>query len=265
MPDKKPDPAELDLSVIIVSWNVKNFLRACLQSIYDTIQGLHFEVFVVDNASHDGSPQMMTQEFPGVQLIANKQNVGFGSANNQALRLANGRYVLLINPDTVVPAGAIKKMIDFMEQHARAGLVGPELVNENGQLLTNWVRWSPRHLAEFLVERIASLMSGQTRILFPQPRRVRILTGACWMTRYESMAGIGFYDEDFFMYAEEPDICTRMHSAGWEIWLLRDIVVTHYKGQSVRERPWGWHLPLFARNMALWLKKRWQAKQSVGS
>jgi GT2 family glycosyltransferase len=250
-----------DLSIIIVSWNVRELLKACLQSVYDTVQGLRFEVFVVDNASHDGSPQMVAQWFPRVHLIANRENLGFGPANNQALRLATGRYVLLINPDSVVPAGAIRRMIDFMERHPRAGLVGPELTDENGRLLFNWVRCSPRNLAEFLIEKVASVVSGQARVLFQRPHRVRILTGACWMVRYEAMANIGCYDEDFFMYAEEPDVCTRMRDAGWEIWFLREIVVTHYKKQSVRQRPWGWDLSLFARNMALWLTKRWRAKR----
>ena len=254
----------LDLSVVIVSWNVKELLTACLHSIYDASQGLRFEIFVVDNASHDGSPEMVRAEFPDVYLIANSANLGFGCANNQALRLCSGRYVLLINPDTVVPRDAIHRMIAFMEQHPRAGLVGPELVDGNARLLVNWVRWSPRHLAEFIVERLASLESGQTCILFRRPRRVYVLTGACWMARYEAMADIGFYDEGFFMYAEEPDICTRLRDAGWEVWLLREVVVTHYKGQSVRQRAWGWHLPLFVRNMALWLAKRWKAKFSIG-
>lgn len=253
----------LDVSVIIVSWNVRDLLRTCLRSIYDAVRGLRFEVFVVDNASCDSSAQMVAHEFPGVQLITNTENLGFGRANNQALRLAAGRYVLLTNPDTVIPAGAIRDMIAFMEGHPRAGLIGPELVDGDGRLLINWVRWSPRHLFEFLVERVASLLSGRTCILFQQPRRVRVLTGACWMARYEAMASIGFYDEDFFMYAEEPDVCTRMCDAGWEVWLLRDVVVTHYKKQSVRQRPWGWDLPLFARNMALWLTKRWRAKWSA--
>lgn len=255
----------LDFSVVIVSWNVRTLLEACLQSIYNASRELNFEVFVVDNASYDGSPQMVAQKFPNVRLIANKDNVGFGRANNQALRLAIGKYVLLINPDTVVPGDAITSMVAFMEQHPRTGMIGPELVNQNDQLLTNWVRWSPRHLVEFLVERAASLIYGKTCILFPKPRRVRILTGACWLARYEAMANIGFYDEDFFMYAEEPDICTRMHDAGWEMWLLRNIVVTHYKGQSVRKRSWGWYLLVFARSMTLWLKKRWKTKLSASS
>jgi GT2 family glycosyltransferase len=250
----------VDISVVIVSWNVKELLRKCLQSIYDSIQGLRFEIFVVDNDSHDGSPEMVRAEFPDVYLIANSENLGFGPANNQGLRLCGGCYVLLINPDTVVPQGAIHRMITFMEQHPRAGLLGPELLNGDGRLLFNWVRWSPRHLAEFLIEEIASLRCDRTHVLFRRPRRVHILTGACWLTRYEALAGIGFYDEDFFMYVEEPDICTRMRDAGWEIWLLRDVQILHYKKQSVRQRGWGWRVPVFSRSMALWLKKRWRVK-----
>jgi len=236
-----------------------------LRSIYDSTQGQQFEIFVVDNASRDGTPEMVRTEFPDVHLIANSDNLGFGRANNQALRLCRGRYVLLTNPDTVVPQDAIPRMIEFMERHPQAGMIGPELVNEDGRLLLNWVRWVPGHSIEFLVEGVASLVSGRTRILFRRPHRVPILTGACWMTRYEAMANIGFYDEDFFMYAEEPDVCARMRDAGWEIWLLREVVVTHYKKQSVNQHVWGWHLPLFTRNMALWLTKRWRTKLSASS
>ncbi|MEA3342319.1 MAG: glycosyltransferase family 2 protein [Chloroflexota bacterium] len=255
--------ATLDISIVIVSWNVKRLLRKCLRSIYNSTQGQQFEIFVVDNASRDGTPEMVRAEFPDVHLIANSDNVGFGRANNQALRLCKGRYVLLTNPDTVIPPDAIHRMIAFMKRRPRAGLVGPELVGEHGQLPVNWVRWSPVHFFEFIIENIVSMVSGQTHILFRRPHRVNILTGACWMTRYETMAEIGLYDEDFFMYAEEPDVCTRMRDAGWEIWLLRDILVTHYKGQSVRLHKWGWHLPIFARSMTLWLTKRWRTKLSA--
>jgi len=253
----------LDLSIIIVSWNVKGLLRACLQSIYDTVPPrLRYEIFVVDNASHDGSPEMVAQEFSDVRLIANEDNKGFGPANNQGLRLCQGRYVLLINPDTVVPAGAIDRMLTFMKQHPRAGLMGPELVDGDGQLPFNWVRCTPRQMTEFLIESLASLSQDQARILFPAPRRVPILTGACWLVRREAIVEIGLYDEDLFLYAEEPDVCTRMHNAGWEIWFLRDVQITHYKRQSTRQCGGKFFLLLeaghFFQSMLIWLKKRWQ-------
>jgi GT2 family glycosyltransferase len=251
----------LDLSIVIVSWNVRELLKACLQSVYDTAQGLSFEVFVVDNASHDGSPQMVERCFPGVHLIANRDNRGFGPANNQALRLATGRYALLLNPDTTVPPGMIEGMIDFMEHHPQAGMVGPELVLGDGRLQLNWVRFSLDHFFEFLIERVVFLTSGRTWISSSKPRRVRILTGACWLARYEAMADIGFYDDEFFMYAEEPDVCARMRDAGWEIWFLREFVMTHYKKQSVRQRTPFWDIPLFVRSMAAWLVKCWRTKR----
>ena len=140
----------LDLSVVIVSWNVRDLLKTCLQSIYDTAQGLRFEIFVVDNASHDGSPQMVARCFPDVNVIANEDNRGFGPANNQALRRAAGRYALMLNPDTTVPPGVIAGMIDFMDRHPQAGMVGPELVLGDGRLQLNWVRFSLDHFFEFL-------------------------------------------------------------------------------------------------------------------
>ena len=251
----------LDLSIIIVSWNVKDLLRVCLQSICDTTPPwLRYEVFVVDNASHDGSPAMVAREFPDVQLVANEENRGFGPANNQALRLCRGRYVLLVNPDTVVPAGAIHRMVAFMERHPRAGLVGPELLDRDGRLLVNWGRWSPRQIIELFIESLASLGRNRARILFPQPRRVPILTGACWLVRREAIVEIGFYDEDLFMYAEEPDVCTRMRDAEWEIWFLRDVQIVHHKRQSIKQRGLFVELGLFSRSMMIWLWKRWQLR-----
>ncbi len=137
-------------------------------------------------------------------------------------------------------------------------MVGPELVLGDGRLQLNWVRFSPCHFFEFLIERAVFLASGRTWISSSRPRRVRILTGACWLARYEAMADIGFYDDEFFMYAEEPDVCTRMRDAGWEIWFLREFVVTHYKKQSVQQRPPFWNIPLFVRSMSAWLVKRWR-------
>ncbi len=256
------------LSIIIVSWNVQDLLKACLQSIYDTAPpGLSYEIFVVDNASHDGSPEMVAREFPDVRLIANDDNKGFGTANNQGLRLCRGRYVLLINPDTIVPAGAIQRMLTFIEEHPRIGLMGPELVGGDGQLPFNWVRCTPRQLTEFLIERLASLGQDQVRILFPEPRQVPILTGACWLVRCEAIVEVGLFDEDLFLYAEEPDVCTRMHDAGWEIWFLRDVQVMHYKRQSTKQDGDAFfvfvELGRFFQSMLTWIKKRWQFKLRI--
>jgi len=248
----------VDLSVIIVSWNVRDLLEKCLRSLLKAIQGYQAEVFVVDNASKDGSADMVAGEFPEVNLIANSENLGFGAANNQALRLSRGRYILLLNPDTVVPEDTVSKMIQFLEKRQKAGLVGPEQIDGKGRLLLNWVRFNPRVMIEYVVEHLAALIRGRFRILFRRPRRVLILNAACWLTRRDVLERTGFFDDDLFMYAEEPDMCTRIHEAGWEIWLLREVHIVHYKRQSIRQRGLFTELRFFFISMYKWLRKRWQ-------
>ncbi len=246
----------LDLSVIVVSWNVRNLLEPCLGSIKAAARGLSAEIFVVDNASHDGSAEMVRQVFPEIQLITNAQNLGFGAANNQALRLSRGKYVLLINPDTLIPKYAIRRLIAFMEKHPRAGIVGPEQRGGDGELHINWVRWSPGEGLIYLIERLAAIGRKRPPILFSRPRQVPVLNGGCWLVRLEAMNEIGYFDEDLFMYAEEPDVCDRMQSAGWEIWFLRTVEIVHYRRQSIRQRGVHVEVKLFIQSMLSWLIKR---------
>ncbi len=247
---------KLDLSVIVVSWNVRELLEPCLRSITKAAQGLSAEIFVVDNASHDGSAEMVRQLFPEVHLIANLENKGFGAANNQALQISRGRYALLINPDTLVPKNAIRRLIAFMEKHPQAGIVGPEQRGGNGELHPNWVRWSPVEGIMYLIELLASIGRQRTPILFSRPRQVLVLNGGCWLVRLAAMDQIGFFDEDLFMYAEEPDVCDRMRSAGWEIWFLRTVEIVHYRRQSIRQRGVLVEVKLFLQSMVSWLRKR---------
>lgn len=250
--------ANVDLSVIIVSWNVRTLLKDCLDSLFKAVQGYKAEIFVVDNASSDGSADMVASEFPQIHMIANDENLGFGAANNQALKLSRGRYILLLNPDTVVPEDAVTKMLQFLEKRQRAGLVGPEQIDGKGRLILNWVRWNPREMIEYMVESLSALITGRFRIIFRRPRRVPILNAACWLARREVLASIGFFDDDLFLFAEEPDMCTRIHKAGWEIWLLREVHIIHYKRQSIRQRGLFLELKFFFVSMYTWLRKRWQ-------
>jgi GT2 family glycosyltransferase len=255
----------VDLSVIIVSWNVRGLLEPCLRSIIHAARGLSAEIFVVDNASHDGSVEMVRQVFPDIQLIANRENKGFGAANNQALRVSQGKYALLINPDTVVPKNAIRQLIAFMEKHPQAGIVGPEQRGGNGELHMNWVRWSPREAVIYFIELLASIGRQRPPILFPRPRQVPVLNGGCWLVRLEALEQIGYFDEDLFMYAEEPDVCDRMRGAGWEIWFLRNVEIVHYRRQSIRQRGLLIEVKLFIQSMISWLRKRLASSRFIQS
>jgi GT2 family glycosyltransferase len=246
---------KLDLSIVIVSWNVRDLLHDCLQSVFRAAEGMKFEVFVVDNASHDGSPEMVARDFPDVRLIANQQNLGFGMANNQALRACSGKYVLLLNPDTVVPRQAIHKMVEFMEKHPSAGLIGPEQRDGKGRLKGNFVHIQLRELFEYLIERVVSVRRDHTRILFSRPRCVLVLNAGCWMVRRRAIFEIGMFDEDLFMYAEEPDVCHRMRLDGWQIWFVRDVEIIHYRRESIRQKGKIIELALFSQSMVIWIKK----------
>ena len=255
---------EVDLSVIVVSWNVRNYLAPCLRSIQAAVKGLRAEIFVVDNASKDGSAWMVAQDCPEINLIANRQNLGFGRANNQALRLSRGKYALLINPDTLVPPDAVHLMMDFIDTHPRAGIVGPEQRDEHGRLQLNWVRWVPRVLLEYTIEQVASLGRERTQILFPRPRQVAILNGGCWLVRKQAMDEIGHFDPDLFLYGEEPDVCNRMRAARWEIWLQRSVEILHYRRKSIKQRGNLAETQYFLRSMAIWLRKRWASWAADG-
>jgi len=244
-----------DLSIIIVSWNVLPLLRNCLISLYAWMTSLTFEVFVVDNASSNGSAEMVRAEFEDVELIANQKNVGFGKANNQALEECQGRYVLFLNPDTVVLEESVEEMVRFLDHHPAVGMVGPEQVDGRNRLLFNWSRVSFRGIAEFMIEGVTSMLS-QTHpvILFKRPRPVRWLTGACWLVRRKLVNEIGPFDENLFLYGEEPDFCHRVRKAGWQIYFLRHVRIVHYKGRSIKQV--GRVVPRFLQSMTYVIKKR---------
>lgn len=241
------------LTVVIVSWNTRELLRACLSSLQAELARLELEtgeekgqvaeVYLVDNASADGSAQMAREEHPWVHLIANEDNRGFAKANNQAFALAKGRYVLLLNPDTEVKPGALKVLIDFLKDHPKAAIVAPQLLNSDGS-----VQRSCREFPTF--KGMLYELIGLSR-LFPNNaefRRYKMLDfdhdvertvdqpeGACLLVRREIFETIGTLDEGFFMLFEEVDWCFRIVKAGWEIWFTPRAQVVHHYGQSIKQ------------------------------
>lgn len=203
---------------------------------------LQFEVFVVDNASTDGSAQMVAAEFPGVHLIANGENRGFAAANNQALKQSSARYVLLLNPDTIVLPEALQRLIDFMEQDPRAGAAGVALLNPDG---------TPQHSSfhfptltmvflEFfpLNHRLTdSRLNGRYPLsrYGGRPFEIDHPLGACFIVRRTAAEQVGWLDEDYFIYCEEVDWCWRLKRAGWKIFCVPQAKVVHYGAQSTRQ------------------------------
>lgn len=234
----------MDLSVILVNYNVKEFLSNCLESVYRAAEGLSFEIIVVDNASADGSKEFLEPKFPGVHFIWNSQNVGFGAANNQAIRQAKGRYILLLNPDTLLQEDSLQVMIRYMEEHPECGASGCKILNADGSFAPE----SRRSVPTLMSSLYKTL--GLTAI-FPQSHRfgryylgwlpedeggkVPVLSGSFMFFRGEVLRELKGFDERFFMYGEDIDLCVRVTEAGWNIDYVPDTSIIHYKGESSRK------------------------------
>ncbi len=227
-----------DLSIIIVSWNVRELLENCLRTVLAE-QQLRLQIIVVDSASSDGSPEMIAEKFPQVELVACSENVGFPKGNNLGLARANGRYLLLLNPDTIVHDGALAKMVAYLEQNPHVGVVGPQLLNDDGSVQSSrrrfptvwtaffestWLQpYAPRGLLDHYFVR--DVMDGETAV-------VEWLMGACLMIRQEVVAQVGGLDEAYFMYSEELDYCRRIVQAGWQVVYYPQAQVMHLSGKS---------------------------------
>ncbi len=223
------------VDIVIVSFNTARLLADCLCSIPRGAEGLDYQIIVVDNASTDGTAEMLAREFPGVRLIQNSSNRGFGAANNQGIHASSGRYVVLLNGDTLVPPGALARLVDFMEARPRVGASGPRLARPDGRAQPFAFGGDPtpsylfaRGWARLLRRR--SLHDWETR----QAQPVDWVSGACLIARSEALEQIGGFDERYFMYFEDNDLCLRLRRAGWQVWYDPDVTITHLGGASVK-------------------------------
>jgi N-acetylglucosaminyl-diphospho-decaprenol L-rhamnosyltransferase len=232
------------VSIIIVNWNTRDRLAACLQSIAaigSANQLPALEIFVVDNASTDGSPDMVRAQFPQVQLIVNPDNVGFARANNQALRLSHGDYVLLLNSDTVLSENFLPPLIEFLQQHSRAAIAVPKLLNADGSFQGSGAAF-PTFISELLlITKLARLIVGpyapSPRPRSGEPARsVDWASGAALMLRRSAIDQVGLLDEKYFFYSEETEWCWRFRRAGWEVWYLPQVEIIHFGAASSRQR-----------------------------
>ena len=221
----------MKLSVIIVNYNVRPYLTACLDSVQRALEGIESEVFVVDNHSDDDSIEVISREYAWVHLINNRENLGFSKANNIAIRQAQGEYILLLNPDTVVAEETLKGVIDFMDQHPKAGGAGVRMHNADGTLAPESRRAIPTPFVA------ARKMLGFTKryymsyLSWDAPAQIEVVSGAFMLLRHKAIYEVGMLDEDFFMYGEDIDLSYRLLQGGWQNWYLPYDIV-HYKGQS---------------------------------
>lgn len=253
----------MDVSVIIVNYNVRDFLNNALVSLSKALQGLQGEVFVVDNASDDGSCEMVRQSFPHVRLIANDANVGFAKANNQALALSSGEYILLLNPDTIVQEDTVRTLVGFFRENSDVGMAGCKILNPDGTFQLACRRSFPTPWVAFAkVSGLSSLlgstrMFGRYNVTYLNPDEsyeVDAISGSCMMIRRSVYEAIGGLDEDFFMYGEDLDWCYRVQKAGWKVFYVADTKIIHYKGESTRRSDID-ELKIFYRAMRLFVRK----------
>ncbi len=226
----------LIVSIIIVSWNTPGPLGDCLSSIRKEAEAIGAEIIVVDNASTDHTAEMVARDYPQVKLICNQTNMGFGAANNQGTRASSGAYTLFLNSDTIVPQGALTELLRFMDSRPRAAACGPRLAKSTGNAQPFAFGGDPT--PGYLFAR------GWTRLLLYRPlhdwetrivQTVDWVSGACLMARRQALDQMGGFDEGFFMYFEDNDLCLRLRRASWQVWYNPAVTITHLGGASVTQ------------------------------
>lgn len=251
----------MDLSIIIVSWNVREKLKENLKAIFNSEGSLSLEVFVVDNNSADGSVEMVKNEFPDVKLMINKENLGFAKANNQAIKLSRGEFVLLLNPDMRVFSDTLVNMVAWMRENSKVSVAGCHLVDESGNTIKH-VRKFPRLSDQFAIAlKLPHLFSGvlndylRVDFDYSQPARVDSVRGGFFMLRRETIKKIGLLDEQFFIWFEEVDYCRRVKVGNGQVWYTPAAKCIDYVGQSFMQLKRGVTQKYFRDSMLKYFKK----------
>jgi hypothetical protein len=225
----------MDISIVIVNWNTRELLLDCLASLYATVRALRFEVFLVDNASSDGSVEAVQGQYPQVEIIQNEKNLGFAAANNKALRVMQGKYALLLNTDTVLTEGAIANLFAYLENHDAVGMACGQLLNVDGSR-QNSIANFPGVLGLLCNETILRLLFSRKfpskRQEYRAPIEVESCIGACLMVRKKAMDAVGLLDERYFFFLEETDWAFAMRKAGWKSCFVPEARIYHLQGQS---------------------------------
>lgn len=254
----------MKLSVIIVNYNVKHYLRQCLDSVLRAISGIDAEVFVVDNHSRDGSVGYLERRYTNVMFIECNHNLGFARANNIAIRQSTGDYVLLLNPDTIIGESTLVNVIKFMDEHPDAGGAGVRMLKCNGENALESRRGLPTPMTAFYKmcglckyfpksKRFGQYYMGY--LPWDVPVEIDVISGAFCMLRREALEKVGLIDEDFFMYGEDIDLSYRLLKGGYKNWYLPDIIL-HYKGESTQKSSFR-YVHVFYEAMLIFFKKHY--------
>lgn len=260
-----------DLSIIILTHNTRELLKAAVLSIKERTNEISFETIVVDNASSDGTKEMIKSDFPDIQYIFNEKNLGFTRGNNIGIEASHGQYVLLLNSDTEVLDGALDKLVDFMNRHPECGVTGPMLLNTDGSLQYSCRRFPSYHTALFNRYSIMTKLFPQNRfsqdylmssIDHRETMEVDWVSGAALMVRRKAFEETGLLDERFVSYSEDVDWCYRMHEAGWKVYFFPEAKIMHHIGQSARKHP---YLYILIRHQSMYKFYRKHYSRSIKS
>jgi GT2 family glycosyltransferase len=235
----------MDISVVIVGWNARHYLELCLESLAEAPSRRTMEILVVDNASTDGSAEMIEARFPHVKLIRSTENLGFAKGNNVAIRQCQGRYITLVNPDVIVLPGCLDALAEFLDQNPKVGNVGPRVLNPDGTLQSSCRRfptlWNNFCTATSLASKFkgSRFFAGEHMFFFPHDRTlaVDILVGCFSMIRREALEAVGLLDEGLFMYGDDVDWCRRCWNAGWEVVFFPGARAIHDRGKITAPYP----------------------------
>lgn len=258
-----------DVSIIIVNWNTKEHLRNCIESINQAISGINAEVVVVDNASEDGSAEMVQLEFPYVKLIKNRDNLGFAKANNMGIASSIGSYLCLINSDVIVDINCIKQLIQYLMENRNVGMVGPMIRNPDGTVQrscygypTLWNMFSRAMALDRLFPNSALFGSRMMTYLgYDSTQSVEVLSGCFSCVRREALDSVGGLDETFFMYAEDIDWCKRFRDAGWDVVFYPGAEAIHFGGASSANAPIQFYVEMHKADLQYWEKHHGNLKK----
>ncbi len=251
-----------DISIVVVTWNAKQYVLECLESLYAHPSSRSMELIVVDNDSSDGTPEAIREGFPRVKLIQNETNMGFAKGNNIGMAAAKGRYLCLVNSDVVVPAGCIDTMLNYLERDPRIGLLGPKMLAPDGSIGLS-VKNLPTVWNTFCVALGLHSLFPHSRALGGfEPRsfsyidsaEVEVVSGWFWVARQEAIADVGRLDETFFMYGEDIDWCCRFRESGWRVVYCAEAEALHYGAASSSRTPARFYVEMYRANLQYFRK-----------
>lgn len=251
------EPIAYDVSYIIVSWNTRQFLLQCVQSILNDPGPFTREIIVVDNASSDGSPESLAESFPQVQIIRNRENLGFARANNLGIRQSRGRYLMLVNSDVQVVAPCMAPLVEFMQSHPAVGIASPMIVGPDGRLQPSY--WPFPNLANiladmFTINALRRRLAKASPCAETRPRDVDILSGCFWIVRRSSLERVGLLDEHYFFYGEDMDWCRRFHDCSFRVVYFPGAKAIHFGGVSSARDAVRFYIEYEKANLRYWLK-----------